>query len=87
MTQAETRKAIQALGLTTRVTDGEWRIAHGVPYYLACGHGYKAAVERNEAQAAYVSDATDALNTAREFARTADANAQWERERNVASGA
>lgn len=57
MTQNQTLAAIRALGLTARVTDGEYRVTHrGV------------TPERAEAVAYYTTDRVDALGTARAMA-------------------
>lgn len=52
MTQAELKKAVQALGMTCRFTDGEIRVAF----------------QNDEGSAYYTNDREDALHTARDIA-------------------
>ncbi len=54
MTQNQTLAAIRALGLSARVEDGEFRIAH---------RGLDA--DRTEATACYTDDREDAIGTAK----------------------
>lgn len=69
MTIQECKDKIRALGLTVRVTDGEWRVAFPIPAYQAMGLDHKTAMVRNEAEAAYSDDGEDALGMARAMAK------------------
>lgn len=67
-TIAGTKLAIANIGreLTARHTDGEWRVSINVEALkLICGYSHAKAMERNEALAAYVTDAQEAIDAAK----------------------